>query len=144
MKRMLLVVPLVVAALACERPDMNVQMTSRGELRLALPDAGMPAFEASHAFGNVKRGESGVVTFQVVNTGEDPLDIRSFKIETPASDSGAFFVSGGTGALNVGVNRTFRVTFTPVREGAYTGTLVFETNANSERARLSMSGAGTP
>ncbi|MDX2011887.1 MAG: choice-of-anchor D domain-containing protein [Myxococcaceae bacterium] len=144
MKRVFLMGLAVAGAFACDRPDTNVQMTSRGELKLTLPDAGMPAFEASHAFGSVKKGESATVSFQAVNTGEDALDIRSVKIDTAAGDTGVFFVSGGTGSVNVGVSRTYSVTFNPVREGAYTGTLVFETNSNSERARLSLTGTGAP
>jgi hypothetical protein len=144
MKRVFLTIPLVLAALACERPDTDVQMTSRGELKVLLPDAGTPAFEASHAFGSVKKGESGRVAFTVTNTGEDALDIKSFRIETDAANAGAFFVNGGTGSVNVGVNRPYSVTFTPVREGAYSGTLIFETNATSERARLTLTGTGTP
>ncbi|MCU0694964.1 MAG: choice-of-anchor D domain-containing protein [Myxococcaceae bacterium] len=143
MKRMFLMVLGVSAALACGR-NPDVVMTSRGELKLTLPDAGMPVFEASHTFGSVKKGESATLTFQATNTGEDALDIRSVKIETDAGDTGVFFVGGGTGSVNVGVSRAYSVTFNPVREGAYTGTLVFETNANSERARLSLTGTGTP
>ncbi|MCA3015143.1 MAG: hypothetical protein INH41_22375 [Myxococcaceae bacterium] len=144
MKRLLVVMVLVVAALACERPEPGVQMTNRGELRLGVPDGGMPGFEVAHAFGEVKTGETAALTLQAVNTGLDTLDITGVKLETASGDSGAFFVVGGTGSVAVGVTRTFRVTFAPVREGAYAGTLVFETNAVSGRARLSLNGTGRP
>lgn len=126
--------------LACERP--NVQGTNRGELKVSLPDAGEPAFETTHAFGDVKKGEQTRLTFEVVNTGEDALDIRVIKVET--EDTGAFFVQGGTGSVAPDVRRTFSVTFAPVRTGAHTGNLIFETNANAQPARIVLTGNSIP
>lgn len=120
----------------------TVQSTNRGELKLSLPDAGMPAFEASHTFGDVKLGESAKLNFEVVNTGQDALDIRVVKVMT--DDTGAFFVQGGTGSVAPNVRRSFSVTFAPSRVGAHMGNLVFETNANSESARISLTGTAVP
>jgi hypothetical protein len=132
----------VVLVAGCGRPDTNVQATNRGELKLALPDAGMPAFQTAWAFGDVKMGESRKLSFEVVNTGQDALDIRVVKVDT--TDTGAFFVQGGTGSVAPNVRRAFSVTFAPSRMGAHTGELVFETNANSETARISLTGNAVP
>lgn len=137
------VVIMSIAALVvgCGRAP-NVQGTNRGELKLSLPDAGMPAFETSYAFGDVKVGESKKLSFEVVNTGQDALDIRVVKVMT--DDTGAFFVQGGTGSVAPTVRRAFSVTFAPSRMGAHSGNLVFETNANSETARIALTGNAVP
>ena len=130
-------------SLACgERIGPGVQGTNRGELKIALPDAGTPAFETTWGFCDVKKGEQTRLTFEVVNTGQDALDIRVIKVET--EDTGAFFVQGGTGSVAPDVRRTFSVTFAPVRTGAHTGNLIFETNANAQPARIVLTGNSIP
>lgn len=124
------------AALACGRgPD--VMMTSRGELQFSVPDGGAVP-ELTHGFGDVRSGESAKVSFEVVNVGIDPIDIKVVKVAT--EDLGAFFVQGNAGSVPPRVKRTFTVTFAPVREGAYTGNLEFETNANTGTARVVLTG----
>ncbi|MBE2250579.1 MAG: choice-of-anchor D domain-containing protein [Myxococcus sp.] len=140
--KQLTVVAVLALAFACDRVEPGVQGTNRGELKIALPDAGVPVFETSYGFGDVKTGEQARVTFEVVNTGQDALDIRVIKIMT--DDTGAFFVQGGTGSVAPQVRRTFSVTFAPARAGAHTGNLVFETNANSESARIAITGNAIP
>jgi hypothetical protein len=120
-----------------------IRMTNRGELKLVLPDAGMPVFEGAFSFGSVKRGESARLSFETVNTGADPLDIQEIRLEAPDSDNGSFFVQGGAGTVPVGVRRAYNVTFAPVREGAHTATLLFETNANAASAKVLLTGSGT-
>lgn len=115
--------------------------TNRGELKISLPDGGAPAFLASHAFGDVKTGESSKLSFDVVNTGRDPLNIRVVRIDT--TDAAAFFVQGGTGSVAPQVSRAFSVTFAPTRMGAHTGTMIFETDATAESAKISLTGTGT-
>ncbi len=142
MTRFFLVVFAAGVVVACDnRPD-NVQGTSRGELKLSLPDGGAPAFEATYNFGTVKVGESAKLTLVAENTGLDALEIRLIKIDT--TETGAFFVTGGTGSVVPQAKRTYSVTYTPVRAGAQTGNLVFEHNANSESARVSLSGTAVP
>lgn len=143
MKHLTVVTALIAGLVTgCERPNSNVQATNRGELKLSLPDAGTPAFQASWAFGDVKMGESAKLSFEVVNTGQDALDIRVVKVET--ADTGAFFVQGGTGSVAPNVRRAFSVTFAPARAGAHMGNLEFETNANSETAVISLTGNAVP
>ncbi|MBL8923476.1 MAG: choice-of-anchor D domain-containing protein [Myxococcaceae bacterium] len=143
MKLLTLVITCLTAfVIGCERPEPNVQGTNRGELKLSLPDAGMPSFEAAHGFGDVKVGESKKLSFEVVNTGPDALDIRVVKVMT--DDPGAFFVQGGTGSVAPAARRAFSVTFAPARMGAHSGNLVFETNANSETARIALTGNAVP
>ena len=141
MKTRLMLLSVFALANACGR-DPGVQTTNRGELKVSLPDAGMPAFETTWGFGEVKKGEQTRLSFEVVNTGQDALDIRVIKIET--EDTGAFFVQGGTGSVAPQVRRTFSVTFAPVRTGAHTGNLIFETNANAQPARIVLSGTSVP
>lgn len=137
----ILAVAVLALAVSCGR-EMTVQGTNRGELKIALPDAGMAAFEASYGFGDVKKGEQARLNFEVVNTGLDALEIRVVKVQT--TDTGAFFVQGGTGSVAPSVRRSFAVTFAPARDGAHTGNLIFETNANSESARISLTGNAVP
>lgn len=139
MNRFFLFAVLTLAAACGKQP--GIQTTNRGELKLELPDAGA-VFETSYAFGDVKANESAKLNFTVVNTGLDSLDIRVVKVMT--ADTGAFFVQGGTGSVAPQVRRTFSVTFAPSRMGAHTGDLVFETNANSESAKLTLSGNAVP
>jgi hypothetical protein len=120
------------------RVDPGIMATNRGELKISLPDAGAPTFETRYGFGDVKKGEQTRLTFEVVNTGQDALDIRVIKVET--EDTGAFFVQGGTGSVAPQVRRTFSVTFAPVRTGVHTGNLSFETNANAQPARIVLNG----
>lgn len=141
MKTVLTMVMLALGVVACSGGP-NVMTTNRGELKISLPDAGTPEFEVAHDFGAVKTGESSKLSFNVVNTGADTLDIRVVRIDT--TDTSAFFVQGGTGSVAPQVTRAFSVTFAPSRTGAHTGTLVFETNAKADSARISLSGNATP
>ena len=135
-----LLLSIAVAVLAACNIDTNVMTTSRGELKISLPDAGTPEFQVSHDFGSVKTGESTKLAFNVVNTGADALDIRVVRIDT--TDTSAFFVQGGSGSVEPHLTRAFSVTFAPSRTGAHTGTLIFETNARAESARISLTGTG--
>jgi hypothetical protein len=142
MIRLMFLFAVLCVASACDRVDPSLQGTNRGELKISLPDAGSPAFEVSHAFGEVKQGEQTRLTFEVVNTGQDSLDIRVIKIMT--EDPGAFFVQGGTGSVAPQVRRTFSVTFAPVRTGAHMGSLTFETNTKADSARMTLTGSAIP
>jgi hypothetical protein len=142
MTRFFLVVLAAVVVAACGRDPGPVQGTNRGELKLSLADGGAPAFDSAHNFGTVKVGESAKLTLVAENTGLDALEIRQIKIDT--TETGAFFVTGGTGSVAPQAKRTYSVTYTPVRAGAQTGNLVFEHNANSESARVSLSGTAVP
>lgn len=135
-----LLVSTALALLTACSTGPNVMTTNRGELKISLPDAGTPEFQVSHDFGNVKTGESSKLTFNVVNTGADALDIRVVRVDT--TDTSAFFVQGGSGSVAPQVTRAFSVTFAPSRTGAHTGTLIFETNARAESARISLTGNG--
>lgn len=135
----LVLLAVLVLGVACSAGP-NITNTNRGELKVTLPDAGMPAFQASHAFGNVKTGESSKLSFSVTNTGADPLNIRVVRIDT--ADTAAFFVQGGTGSVAPQVTRAFSVTFAPTRTGEHTGTLTFETDATAEPAKISLTGTG--
>lgn len=141
MKCFILLGVMSVAALACDPGRGMVMMTSRGELKFVSTDGGSES-EVAHAFGDVKTGESASFSIEVINAGLDPLDIKVAKVTT--DDVGAFFVQGGMGSVAPDAKRTFKVTFAPVRAGAHTGNLLFETNAASQTARISLTGTAVP
>lgn len=141
MMRVLMTMMLAVVAMSCGRPTPGLTGTNRGELKIVVADGGAE-FEIAHGYGDVKTGEEALLNFEVTNTGVDTLDIKVVKVMT--EDTGAFFVRGGMGSVAPDAKRTFTVTFAPVRAGAHTGNLVFETNAEAQAARISLTGTALP
>jgi hypothetical protein len=65
---------------------------------------------------------------------------------TPSATPAAFAIAGGTcnfpGALAPGATCTVVVSFTPTVDGAYTGSIVLDSNANSSPSTINLSGTG--
>jgi hypothetical protein len=66
---------------------------------------------------------------------------------TPSATPAAFAIAGGTctfpGALAPGATCTVVVSFTPTVDGAYTGSIVIDSNANSSPSTINLSGSGS-
>jgi hypothetical protein len=91
--------------------------------------------------GSVNIGATGTVTITTTNTGNG---VQTFP-NPYFTITGPFTVTGGTcaanGTINVGQNCTTIVTFTPVVQGAASGTLTLQGTAT---ATVSLAGTGVP
>jgi hypothetical protein len=66
---------------------------------------------------------------------------------TPSATPAAFAITGGActfpGSLPPGASCTVVVSFTPTVDGAYTGSIVIDSNANSSPSTINLSGSGS-
>jgi len=92
------------------------------------PVPAITAAPASHNYGDVVVGNSGVKTFVVSNTGTVTLSVTNTSLVT--GDLGQFNIDSGGGSfnLNPSATRNVVVSFNPTSLGAKTTTLRFQSN----------------
>lgn len=90
----------------------------------------------NHGFGNIIIGEVGTYDIPVTNSGDTTLNVSG--VSYPSG------YSGPTGAFTVGPGATVNklATFTPLAETAYTGNIVFTSDADGGNGTMAVTGTG--
>ncbi|MBY0425941.1 MAG: choice-of-anchor D domain-containing protein, partial [Cytophagales bacterium] len=94
---------------------------------------------SSYSMGNATQAATSTQTFQVINTGDAPLNISSISV------TGATFALSGTAPTVVAVGGTanFNVSFTPAAATTYNGTVRISSNdASDPLFIINVSGVG--
>ena len=103
------------------------------------PQAQLTANPASVSFGNVNVGTIATQTVTLTNNGNASATISQ------VSASGAGFSASGLSTshtLAVGGTTSFKVSFSPVATGAYSGSIAVISNASNSPTSVSLSGTG--
>ncbi|MEI6085370.1 MAG: PKD domain-containing protein [Verrucomicrobiota bacterium] len=93
---------------------------------------------ASRAFGSLTVGQTGTLTFQVINTGENPL------IGTASAASPYSITSGGSYNLAGGQTGIVTVAFSPVAAGAFNRNVIFNSNGGNSTNAVTGTGLSLP
>ena len=106
---------------------------------------GLSTTSSTLSLGTVSVSSSGTTTFDIVNSGNEPLTFSA----PPAVDAGdtVFSISNdGTcingSTVNPGASCTLEITFSPTASGAATGTVTLTDNAGSGTQTFSLIGTG--
>jgi PKD repeat protein len=93
---------------------------------------------SSGAFGSLTVGQSGTLTFQVINSGENPL------IGTASAASPYSVTSGSSYNLAGGQTGAVIVTFSPLTAGSFNGNVVFASNGGNSTNPVTGTGLSLP
>jgi hypothetical protein len=120
---------------------------------IALPEARIEVKEgtevktdgSSYTFSSVAEGESGTaVSFSIKNLGSEDLAISSIALD--GADADQFDLGGFTsGAITVGAEQTFTISFSPSSTGTKTASVVISSNAlGASTHTIVLGGDATP
>ncbi len=88
--------------------------------------------------GSAPAGGTQTAILTIANTGNSPLNVTG--ITYPSGFSGDW----SSGSIAAGSDRQVNVTFSPMRAGAFTGTISVSSDANGEGNAVNVIGSGTP